>query len=407
MNKHTPCVIIPGFCQSKLYMVDDDGNIIKKTWPTAFDTKGAAKVLLPAYFKTVFSRKDKGFTDCVSGIFRDMLSPLSVKSNSEPKNNIVAVCQSEPISKCSEGISRFAHKIAPIDALSEVIGDENIYIFSYNFFSDPFSVASELDNFISTILKKTGSEKINLLPYSLGGPITLAYLNEFGYKNVIEKIFFLVPALNGTSLMADIMSKNVDKKQGYSVLEFVFSKSIADTFRKVLFFTPWSTRYTLLYKGIDAAMDTVLHNSPMMWTLVPRERYEALSTLLISDNEHKALLEKTNLYYEIQKNAENILLAEKNKGCEIFICAGSGQEFIEISLDRKSSTDRIVPLESAALCKSVPPGEETSDISPLLPDTTFIIAGLSHVTAASNEEVQKLACDTLAKRSTQKPLNLK
>lgn len=399
MKKQTPCVIIPGFCQSKLNMVNDNGEIIKKIWPADFDTKSAAKTLLPAYIKTVITRKDCGFTDGINSIFRDILSPTSVRSDGEMKNNIIAATQNESLAQCRESIRRFAHKIAPIDEISENIGDENIYLFSYNFFSDPFTVAAELDNFISGITQKTGCKKVNLLPYSLGGPITLAYLDAFSFKNTVEKIFFLVPALNGSPLIADVMSKNVDKKQGYSILEFVFSKSVADTFRKVLFLTPWSTRYALLYKSLDTAIDTVLLNSPMMWALVPRERYDELSSLLLSDGQHDKIIEITKKYHDIQKRAEKILLNEKDKGCEISVCAGCGQRFIEMSLDAQTSTDRIVPLHSAVLGKKVLIGEENGDISPLLPDSTFIIKNLSHVTAATNEKVQHLACQAIKKET--------
>ena len=73
MNSQTPCIIIPGFCQSKLNIVDDKGNFVKKVWPAKFDTKRAAKKVLPAFFRTVITRKDSGFTDSVNDIFKKIL----------------------------------------------------------------------------------------------------------------------------------------------------------------------------------------------------------------------------------------------------------------------------------------------------------------------------------------------
>lgn len=392
MNNKTPCIIIPGFCQSKLNITDEDGNILKKVWPASFDTKSAAKRVLSAFVKTVITRKDRGFTDAINDIFYSTLEPTSRKPDGTPKYHIETVENTASLKNSAESLCRFTHKIAPIDALSEEIGDENIYLFSYDFFSDPFTVAEKLDRFIDFVISDSGSDKVNLLPYSLGGPVTLAYLELFAHKNTVKRMLYLVPAFNGSSLIADVMEKNVDKRQGYSILEFVFSKDVADTFRKVLFFTPWEVRYQLLYKSLDSAIELVLRNSALMWSLVPCERYEALSSLLIGDKEHEKLKEITDKYHTIQERRNDILLSAKENGTDIFICAGYGERFIEMSLDGETSTDRILSLESASLGAYAKLGDERPSLkNALFPENTWVVKGLSHVTAARNKDVQALA----------------
>ena len=43
-NKYTPCIILPGIGQSKVEMLDGNGNKVKMAWPLDFDTDQ----LLPA-----------------------------------------------------------------------------------------------------------------------------------------------------------------------------------------------------------------------------------------------------------------------------------------------------------------------------------------------------------------------
>ena len=394
MNSQTPCIIIPGFCQSKLNIVDDKGNFVKKVWPAKFDTKRAAKKVLPAFFRTVITRKDSGFTDSVNDIFKKILEPASVLPSGKMKYNVETVRNEASLADLSESTRHFAHKIAPVDGLCEEIGDENIYLFSYNFFSSPFETARELDSFITFVKNDSGSDKVDLLPYSLGGTVALTYLDLFGNKNDTRRIFYLVTALDGSDLIADVLSKNVDKKQGYSILEFIFSKEVADTFRKVLFFTPWEVRYALLYKGLDTAIETVLKNSPFMWSLVPSERYEKLSAMLLSGSEYSELLKITDRYHKIQTRREKILSDAKNSGTDIFICAGYSQRFLKISLDNETSTDRILSLKSSSGI-SAKLGETPDIKCALFPETTFLIKNLSHVTAAQNDKVQYLVKNAL------------
>lgn len=386
-----PCIIIPGFCQSKLVIPSENGNAPKKVWPVGFDMKKAAKKVFPAYLKTVLCRSDKGFTDSVSSIFFDILHPMSNTPDGEKRYNVKALQSTASVGKSSPGACRFAHKIAPVDMLSEVISDDSIYVFSYDFFSQPEKTAEELDSFIEFVKKDSGSDKVDLLPYSLGGPVTLSYFERFTQKDDIRKVLFLVPALNGSSLIADIMEKNVDKKQGYSVLEFIFSKKVSDAFRKVLFLTKWDVRYSLLYKSLDTTIDTVLKNSLLMWSLVPLERYQALSGKLLSGEEHKTLLSGADRYNETRKNAAEILRRAEENGTGIYICAGFGRRLMEISTDGETSSDSVITVDSASLGAKAKIGDNAPDTQcAAFPETTWFVKNLSHVDVTGNINVQRL-----------------
>lgn len=396
-NKNAvPLIVIPGFCQSKIDLVDEKGNFIKRAWPPKVDIKKAAKAVLPSYIKTVITRKDKGFSKAVGGIFSDVLELIAVNPDGEYKHNVRPVRDMRPMSEFTDSMKGFVRKIAPVRTLSEMIGEENIFLFSYNAFGKPEQTAHELEEFIENVRKTTGSEKVDLLPYSLGGPLSLAYFHMYGDKNEVRRLLYMVPALDGSELISDIMDRKVDRKQGYSLLEFIFSQKVSDLFRKVLAFVPWDVRYKVLYEGLDVTERLVLRNSPFMWSLIPTEKYGEISERLLSDGEHGELRKMTDGFFEVRKNAREILIRQKDRGTGIFICAGYGRRLLDLCLDGSISSDGIIALTSASLGAKAMPLDRTDDtkaISPetgIFPDRTWFIKELNHVRIVEGNATDKL-----------------
>ena len=403
----TPCIIIPGFGQSKAELFDENGSSVRQVWPLKTDAKEMAKRILAPYLKTVLARRDRGFTDRVNELFSEVLEPLSTDENGEMRHPMRAVAYSDSLKDSPEKVRNYIYKLVPVASLAKEIGEENIFFFAYNAFEDPFLTAQRLDGFISDVKKETGSAKVDLLTFSMGGMISTAYLDRYGSKGEVGKVFYLAAAMRGSLLQADIFERHFDKKQGYSLLEFFASKKAGDTFRKVLAFVPWEVRYGVLYRSFDAIIETGMLNSPGMWALMPVERYRELSEKFISDERHTLLKEKTDRFFAAQTRLPETLEALQKQGMRFYAACGCGLRMIELSASDEVNSDTILAVGSPSLGAVAAKRGETLDehgrdaafLSPdrtidasacMLRDTTWFFEGVSHRALSRSAKVGEL-----------------
>ena len=98
----------------------------------------------------------------------------------------------------------------PLQAFAEMAGEDHLYYFAYNSFGNNSDIVDELYAFIQMVKAETGHDKVNLIPVSLGGSIATAYFDAYGSKNDVNRVCYFVPATNGSTLIADAFSKNID-----------------------------------------------------------------------------------------------------------------------------------------------------------------------------------------------------
>ena len=164
-----PCVILPGMGHSKLELFGADGAKVRTVWPLKADLKAGARRLRGPYLKTILARKDKGFTAAVGDWFRDELEPLTTLPDGSMRHDIRPVTRDYPLRDFTEGEKHFTYRLAPVRKLAEILGEENIFLFAYNFFADLYESAARLDAFIQRVKARTGAAQVRLLPVSMGG----------------------------------------------------------------------------------------------------------------------------------------------------------------------------------------------------------------------------------------------
>lgn len=394
-DKHCPVIIIPGFGQSKAATYRG-GEFEKQVWPLKFDVKDMAKKIIKPYLRTVVCRKDKGFTDTAYAMYNEAFDPFSYTPDGVLRHDLRAIETKEPLARMPEKVNGYVHKLVPIGELEKKIGAENIYFFAFNAFASPYDTAEKLDSFIAGVKAETGSEKVSLLAFSMGGAVVTAYFDAYGGKTDVKKVFFLNCALDGSVLQADIMDGHIDKKEGYSLLGFISNGDTVKAFKRALALTTWDVRYGLLYRSLDAVRDVVFLNSPGMWALMPTEKYEYLTDKFIADEAHKNLREMTDRFYRAQKNVRGILTEQKEKGVEIHICAGYGLHIMSLSASQDISTDGILPLPSSSLGAKVEFGGTPDTSGALFKDTTYLYEGLAHSGGVKDERIRALIAEHLS-----------
>lgn len=389
-----PVIIIPGFGQSKAALFENNA-FQKQVWPLRFAPGEMAKKIIKPYLKTVLCRKDKGFTNTAYRMYNEAFEPFSYTPDGVLKHDLRAVENREPLERMPEKVNGYVHKLVPIRELEKKIGANRIYFFAYNSFSSPYETAEKLNAMIADVKKETGSNKVSLLAFSMGGAVVTAYFDVYGGKNDIKKVFFLNCSLGGSVLQADIMDNHIDKNEGYSLLGFISNGDTVKLFKRALAFTTWEVRYQLLYRSLDAVRDTVFLNSPGMWALMPTEQYPLLADRFIADAPHKKLREMTDRFYKAQKNVRALLSEQKEKGVEFHVCAGYGLHIMPLSASQELSTDGILPLPSTSLGAAAAFGGTPDTSNVLFPDTTYLFEGLAHSAGVRDERIQKLVAEQL------------
>ncbi len=419
--RYTPCVILPGIGQSKVELTDKNGEKIKMAWPLDVDGEEVMNKLKAPLMKMMLFRKDAGFSDKVASVVREIADPIACEADGRMKNPLRVVSYPLSLAECTADEKRYIYKMVPLQMLSERIGEENLYFFAYNSFGDTYETARQLSDFIDNVKLKTGSDKVNLVPVSLGGALSTAYFELFRHKHDVKRVMYFVAALGGSHLIADIMEKNLKLENALSMIEMLTNKKTAESLGGLLKMMPEGVFEKTAEKALDALNAAVLGNSLSMWGIIPPERYPALRDMYLSDKAHGALREKADRFYEFRRNFPSVVRELENEGVEFFAVCGYGLQLLAVAGSDKMSSDGIIHISSTTLgALSAPLGETLSEfpeegrvcnntqhhhLSPdktvdasygLWPERTWYFASQRHDDTAYNDKALGIAARVLS-----------
>ncbi|MBQ7688967.1 MAG: hypothetical protein IJT27_07095 [Clostridia bacterium] len=407
----TPVIILPGIGQSKMIMVDENGNKIKDAWQLDFDVQKFS-VLKKPLIRTMLLRRDLGLTDLFASLIRDALDPIATVPDGTMKHRIRVVDYPHSLANSTADEKRYINKMVPCQKVADRIGEDNIYFFAYNSFGEPYKTAAMLDEFIQKVKAEHGVSKVNLLPVSMGGALATAYFDAYGEKNDIKRVIYFVAALNGSAITAGLLNKEIYAENLNGLVRMFASRDKADKLHKAFGLLPKKVGEALIDKILDAVIETALVNAPAFWSIVPSHSYAALREKYLLKPEKAALLEKTDRFYNAQKNYEAIIRRQQAAGTEFFGCVGYGLPLVGISDPLRQTSDMIINLTSTA------PGAKTAPLGSFLPadctgeyispdrtvdasgalfrDTMWYFAGQDHEGIAENETALEIAANVLS-----------
>ncbi len=354
MNKCTceycPTIIVPGIGQSKVDLYSEDNKRIKCAWPLDVDTKSFVKRIIPSAIGLLITKNDKSFCKALKKAVAEMVTPLRVNKEGVPTENLHIVDYSgHSLKDCNADEKRYIYKMVPMETLAEVIGEDHLYFFAYHSFGQPYETAKRLDEYIENVKKETGHDKVNLIPVSLGGSIATAYFDAYGSKNDVNRVCYFVPATNGSTLIADVFSKNIDLSNPVSLLSMFLDAKTVDTFTKVLKRFKDDTAKNIVNAFVDGILETFLKNCPGMWAVVPKEKYESMRDEYLVGDEYKVLREKTDRFYKAQRNLREILINIEKQGTKFFSICGYDLPLLPFAGTKNLNSDTIVDFKSASL----------------------------------------------------------
>ena len=304
----------------------------------------------------------------------------------------------------------FIMRQVDVSSYAEKAGYDHLYYYAYSSFGDTFTIAERLNDFVQMVKDQTGHDKVSIVFISLGGTIGSTYLSEFCNPDDIDRVVFAAAAVDGSYTLSSLMKADLilDSDKLYTTM-LPDLMSIVDTdmiwvgylLNVVLRFIPqrFLSGYLsdVAYEAIHRVLGKLMYNCPSMWALVPSSEYPAMADELIKS---PILREKTDRYYEIQKNAKQTIRRLTDEGMEIFVICGYDLPLPTVLSCYAYSSDNIIQAASASIGGTIAPyGEDLpadykpaideSYISPdhrvdagtcALPDRTWFVKGQSHLT---------------------------
>ncbi|MCQ2471275.1 MAG: hypothetical protein MJ147_04475 [Clostridia bacterium] len=462
-GNYYPLIVVPGISHSITYVVDknyDQSAEADQSRPPikrdAFgnDLSGSTVIvdipstilaavkyfLVPLIFSIIFQR-DVGIVNGIGKVADKAFAPQQTLPDGTFANNDIGLLEfkgsfadfatKDPDNQSyMENECAYLYKILPLKAVSEVIGEENLFFFAFSLFGDAMESARYLDQYIDFVLEKTGAKKVNLLPISLGGTIFTAFCQQFSDTNKVNTIANIVPVLNGTQVVTDMFNRNWDLRPEFwygelfpmAIGEFTeYGNLIGRVVNFLIRALPASVNASMVTRLYEVLLDHLLVNTPQIWAMVQSEAYPALADKYLGDDAHKAVRAKTDAFYEAQLNLKDNIKKMVDNGVKIDIIAGyslyagdARYNFFHIMGNSdKVNSDGVINIESTTLgATAVLPDEKLPDsykqaiegdysyISPdrevdastgVLPDNTWYFYNMHHEDAANNAPVINLA----------------
>ena len=361
-----PLVIVDGIFSTPLYK-----NVGTVDEAPIFATDDAAleemiKEILGAFIGGcinygVATKNYDAFADKFYPVVNKYIEPIGYNTDGTAKDATVGFKQNaKPMSEYTEeekaGLSVFAA------AYAKDFGEENVYNISYDWRESPIDSAAQLAEYIETVKDDLGVKKVNVVGYSMGANVVLAYLAANGAKD-INNLVFVSPAWQGTSLAGNVAINNIEFDMFTVENYLVQLANVSATTHITAFIISYIATYDGLSKeyfgDINKAVagilprlytDTVvpyIAGMPGFWSLLPAEDYEAGKDFLFGDAIDAALEAKIDAYYDIQTNAKSIIEDAMDDGMNFGIVVGYNCQMIPIS-DEYEQSDTIIDVKYAS-----------------------------------------------------------
>lgn len=433
--EYYPTVIIPGLGQSGVFVVDDNGDFV-------LDDAGKRISAFPAYIElpkiisrvafpvilSLLTQSDLGLSDALSDAIFMAFGINTSDLKAQNTGNVKTEKYHKPYSECTKEEQDLINSHIPFHLYETDLPKDHLYYFTYNSFGNHIDLANELYEYIQMVKKQTGHDKVNIVPISMGGTVANGLLDYYPeVVNDLNKVVYIVPALNGSTIVGDVMTKNIaflDKDYLYNgFLEGLMDEEDARMIEVIARILPDE----LLVKALDTAVDKLLADvfskNTNMWALLPQEYYEEASAELLSAPEYKKIKEQTDRYHIAQVNSNKNIQNLVDNGVQVFNIVDYDFPLYNIgNAWNADNADGVIQLSSTAMgVHSALVGETLPEdyvqqntycddpthnhISPdrvvdastgLLPDTTFYFDGQAHEKTARNDVIIKLATELLA-----------
>ncbi len=364
-DTETPVIIVHGMSQNNTYLVDEDGNWVPDEtgyvtgWPLEIDVMPLVKRALPNMLASIITRSDVGLTKAMYEGTYNALSLIEKDNNGKYIQNIVTPCYEMPMSELPADVKAEYYNFLPIQELSEIIGEDDVYYFGYDSLGDVMYETKKLHHYIhDVVLPKSPNGQVKLCHISLGGTIAVNYLEMYPEDyELIKKMVFVIPAIDGSDIIGDLYTGNLSVFYDDDTLyEELLVTLLGDTYlayllNMVLRILPDDVLKSALSGLANGLVDVAAVRTTMLWALCPDAYYkEAKALWLEGKDELKGILADVEYYMNARANFEENLFALRETGCEVFDLACYDVNLFPLCKNYKTkNADRVIHAQSPAM----------------------------------------------------------
>ena len=364
-DTETPVIIVHGMSQNNTYLVDENGEWVPDEtgyvtgWPLEIDVMPLIKRALPNMLLSIITRRDIGLTEAMYEGTYNALSLIEKDNNGKYINNIEVPCYEMPMSELPEAVKEEYYNFLPIQELSEIIGEDDVYYFGYDSLGDIMHETEKLHHYIhDVVLPESPNGQVKICPISLGGTIAINYLETYPEDyELIKKMVFVIPAIDGSDIIGDLFTGNLSVFYDDNTLyEDLFVTLLGETplayfLNMVLRILPDDVLKSALGGLANGLVDIAALRSTMIWALCPTAYYEEARSMWLDGNDDLAgIREDVEYFMNARANFEKNLFALRDTGCEIFNLACYDVNLFPLCKEyRTKNADRVIHADSPAM----------------------------------------------------------
>ena len=400
-----PVIIVPGYSSTNLYY-GDSLETGESVWGLDFDhvlNRVLARIAELGIGLGIFAW---GNADYITDVLAEEMTALFEKLRCNPDGTSayeLHLDYTEAKDKNSAYLienvpdGKYQQETEIAAEIAEYIGYENIYNFASDFRMGSEFCAGQLDDFIQSVKKHSGKDKVNLFAVSHGGQVTATYLTLYGYKNDVDNAVLTVPAIGGAGIAYDAMTANIEFDEE-CLLRFIENGTMTEE------------NYNWLVKAQQLGfLDTLLNTLfpkliptlgywGSLWDFIQPDKYESAKEQLLDKEESARLIKISDrFHYEIYPSMPEKLQKCIDNGMNISILAGTGTRVVT---GMPLNSDGIIstPASTGATCApvyerfadgyvqknpcggkdKVSPAMDIDASTAYLPDNTWFVDGLFH-----------------------------
>lgn len=436
---YIPSIVIPGIFQSETKYYED-GKATDAEPPFFMGStieivgKAVTEALMPIMnLLTTQEDKDNQAAQAIADVLGEALMEKSrCDENGQFVHDIRATKYNDCFADLSAHDQEYILDQIPLQNYIDIAGGENLYFFSYASLGNMISTAQELYDFIQFVKEDTGSDKVNIVPISQGGSLANALMqiyadNERSVAEDINRIVYVVPALDGSTLIGEIYQHGLldDAELYTTMLPSLMGEEdmLSYLINIVLRIMPNANVNSILDTAVNTLIMNYMRYSTLLWGLCPSGNYEACREMYLMDAGLESIRQQTDWFYGAQCNRYDNIEKAIEDGVKVFDIVDYNVSLYQLvdSWDNVNA-DGIIQLDSTSMgafsygvdvklgpdyvaeCNNCSDPENHNHEDPngivdactgLLPETTFYFYNQNHERTGSNDVIMKLVTELL------------
>ncbi len=241
--------------------------------------------------------------------------------------------------------------------IADVVGEDHVFTFTVDWRWSQIDAAKRLDDFIQQVKALTGHDQVNLHCISHGGQLAGFYFYDYGYKRDVNHAVLNVPALCGSSIVADLLYNEGISFDERTLMQMIQAGFVMeDDFEWLFDLLPLDMLDEPARAMIWEGLWPILRYCGSVWDLLPAEDYLVLRDRYLDPVESAALIEKLDRsHLEIMPQmGESLRRAREEYGADISIMASTGSG---LATGSRNNSDFIIDTQYTSGAYCAPLGE--------------------------------------------------